>query len=108
MKKLLIIMVMHSAIIVSATKATAQANFKDRNSKHTSVMSTVAVQSAVMHALIHPAAVSEYISKKFAKQFAGATGAEWIQNGKGFTVEFILKGIRSRAFLTKRGHVQSM
>jgi hypothetical protein len=108
MKIWFMILVVHSALALPTTKATAQASIKDHNNKQTSGFWAVALKKSFLKSSIHSEVISERISKKFAQQFAGATNAVWAQTDEGFTVRFTWKGIRSRADLTKSGQLQSM
>jgi hypothetical protein len=108
MKKMFITMVMHTALVLSASNATAQSNAKDQTNQQTTSFLAVAIKNSGLQSSLRPVAVSEHISKKFAQQFAGATDAVWAQTNEGFSVRFTLKGIKSRAHLTKKGHLQGL
>jgi hypothetical protein len=103
MKKLMILMVVHLSLVLTATKAIAQENTKVFN-KPTSGLLVSATAST--GSLIQPVTISDRVSKKFAKKFAGVSNAIWAKEGKGFEVRFMQDGIQNRAFLTRQGNVQ--
>lgn len=106
MKKLFITMVVHLAIVLSATKAIAQEPSIAHAGTPAAGPSAPAFANYSTGSSGHSNAVSDRVSKKFEKSFANVTDAVWAKEANGFTVRFTSNGIQNWALFTKRGNYQ--
>jgi hypothetical protein len=107
MKQLLILTIVQLTILLSTTSAIAQNNSMAHRNKQPLAMPAAAIMDPGAGATLEPMAITERISKKFAKEFAYARDARWTKDSKGLMVYFTQDGVQNRAFLTKHGNFQA-
>ncbi|HEX2535974.1 MAG TPA: hypothetical protein VHK69_19670 [Chitinophagaceae bacterium] len=108
MKKILFITLIPFATLLTAHQASAQSALPAYTAKPGLRLSFSTPEEAEPVRAALPVAVSERLQQQFRKAFTTATGIQWSPDRNGYAVSFTADGIRCRAFLSKRGHCQSL